>query len=205
MAAGYERFLRDAERAGLADIRGRLLAGAAGTTLEVGAGTGLNLRHYPGAVTELVLTEPSPHMARRLRNRLKDAAVPARVERASAELLPFPDASFDTVVATFVLCTVPDMVPALSELRRVLRPGGRYLFLEHVRSDDADLAARQDRWHVPWRLFGDGCNCNRDIAAVITAFFDVEEITHGRQPRMPAIVTPIITGAARVPGADPGR
>ena len=198
VALGYDGLLRGSERAGLADNRRDLLARARDTTLEIGAGTGLNLRYYPDAVTELVLTEPSPHMARRLRARADHWARATRVVEAPAEDLPFPAASFDTVVATLVLCSVADPSRALSEIRRVLRPDGRLLFLEHVRSIDPKLAARQDRWHGLWLLLGAGCHCNRDIERAISgAAFHIQRITHGHMLKMPAIVQPLVTGVAR--------
>src|SRR5512144_377663 len=122
-AAGYDWMLGDCERAGLADLRRDLVARAAGATVEVGAGTGLNLSYYPDTVTELVLTEPSPHMARRLRARCTDLGRWAEVVEASAERLPFAEALFDTAVATLVLCTVPEVAAALAEIRRALPPG----------------------------------------------------------------------------------
>src|SRR5215211_6734905 len=106
-AAIYDRLLDESERKGLAEIRAGLLARASGRTLELGAGTGINLEHYPPAVTELVLTEPDPHMAKRLRRRVEEER-PSGVEVAEvgAESLPFTEASFDTVVSTLVFCTV---------------------------------------------------------------------------------------------------
>ena len=135
----YDRMLRGTERAGLSDMRAELLADAQGRTLELGAGTGLNLAHYTDAVTELLLTEPDPHMARRLRKRLDDEPpTPARVEvvEAPAEHVPFEDGSFDSVVATLVLCSVESPGAAAREIARVLKPEGRLLCLEHVRSAD---------------------------------------------------------------------
>jgi ubiquinone/menaquinone biosynthesis C-methylase UbiE len=200
-AACYDRALRASEEAGLADRRAGLLAQAAGRTLEVGAGTGLNLAHYPAAVTELVLTEPDPLMARRLRARAAGSGRRPEVIEAPAERLPFPDGSFDTAVLTLVLCTVPDPRAALAELARVLRPGGRLLFLEHVRSDDPGLARWQDRLHRPWRWFGDGCNCNRDTLAAIQASpLDVEEVDRGELPKAVPIVRPLIVGRAALRG-----
>jgi ubiquinone/menaquinone biosynthesis C-methylase UbiE len=195
-AAGYERMLAASERAGLRDTRRGLLADARGATVEIGAGTGLNLDLYPPAVGDLVLTEPGEHMAARLRRRAA-ASGRAEVVPAPAERLPFDDGSFDTAVATLVLCTVPDPAAALAEVQRVLRPGGRLLFLEHVRSDEPRLARWQDRLERPWRLFGAGCHCNRDTEAAIRASgLAVEHVEHGRIPKAAPIVRPMITGSA---------
>src|SRR5688500_4186662 len=131
--------LAGTEDAGLRERRHDLLANASGRVLEIGAGTGLNLAHYPESVEEIVFTEPEDPMARRLRGKLAAAGRRNEVIAAPAENLPFADDSFDTVVGTLVLCTVHDPERALSEIGRVLRPGGQFLFLEHVRADDPKL------------------------------------------------------------------
>lgn len=198
-AAGYERFLAASERAGLREQRRRALASASGSTLEIGAGTGLNLELYPPAVSQLVLTEPSEHMAARLRGRPASVAI-AEVIEAPAETLPFADDRFDTVVATLVLCTVPDVAGTLREVARVLRPGGRFLFLEHVRSPEPGLARWQDRLERPWKLFGAGCHCNRDTAAAIDGSeLALEEVEAGRIPKAVPLVRPMIVGSAALP------
>ena len=133
----YDRMTAGTERAGLGEMRRELLATARGRVLELGAGTGHNLPYYTSEVTELMMTEPDPHMASRLRERLvKDGTIANKptVAVTPAEDLPFDDDSFDTVVATLVLCTVGNPQKALAEARRVLVEGGRLLFIEHVRS-----------------------------------------------------------------------
>jgi ubiquinone/menaquinone biosynthesis C-methylase UbiE len=197
-AAMYDRLMAGTERAGLADRRAQLVAGARGTTLELGAGTGLNLRHYPPAVTDLVLAEPDRHMARRLRARLGEAGRPAEVVEAPAERLPFEDGRFDTVVVTLVLCTVQDPAQALKEIARVLKPGGRLLFLEHVRAPDgARLSRWQDRLERPWGWFGGGCHPNRDTVAALEASpLSVESADPGELPKAPPIVRPLVVGVA---------
>ena len=199
-AAIYDRMLADTEDAGLRERRRVLLQSARGRVLEVGAGTGLNLPHYGGSVTELVLTEPSPYMAERLRRKLGDR--PARVVEASAEALPFDDGAFDCVVCTLVLCSVGDPERAVAEIGRVLRPGGRVLFIEHVRSEEPKLARWQDRLERPWGLVGEGCHPNRDTLAVLQAGgLAVEQLERGRMPKAPPIVRPTIDGTAvRPPG-----
>ena len=145
-AALYDMFNKGSEAAGMREERRQLLAGAEGVTIEVGAGTGLNLDHYPQAVTRLVLAEPDRHMRRRLRRRVDALDRAAEVIDASAERLHFPDATFDTAVVTLVLCSVPNQEVALAEIARVLRPDGRLLFIEHVRSGEPKVAKRQDRF-----------------------------------------------------------
>ena len=196
-AALYDTLLGRLERAGLAERRRRLLAAARGDVLEIGAGTGSNIPHYPEAVEALVLVEPEEPMARRAERRLAGSGRRGRVVQASAESLPFADGSFDTVVCTLVLCSVADPPAALGELRRVLRPAGRLLFLEHVRADDAKLARWQDRLRRPWRRLACGCNCDRrTVAAIEHAGFRLEELERGELPKAPPIVRPLAVGRA---------
>ena len=197
-AACYDRMLAGAEDAGLRERRHDLLASASGCVLEIGAGTGLNLPHYPAAVDEIVFTEPEEPMARRLRRKLSEGGRRGEVVSAPAEHLPFEDDSFDTVACTLVLCTVEDPRRALSEIARVLRPGGQLLFLEHVRAEDPKLARWQDRFAVPWRWFGNGCNCNRPTPSLIQdSALSLEEIERGEFPKSPPIVRPLAIGRAR--------
>jgi SAM-dependent methyltransferase len=199
-AALYDRGLKGTEEAGLREMRREALAGASGRTIDVGAGTGANLGLYPEAVGDLVLAEPAPHMARRLRPKLSATGVRADVVEAPAERLPFEDSSFDTVVFTLVLCTVPDPVAALAEAARILRPGGKLLFVEHVRAEDAGLARWQDRLEKPWRFCADGCHCNRDTVATIEASpLTLERVEHGRLPKAPPLVKPLVRGSATLP------
>lgn len=191
----YDASFAKAEKEGLADQRATLVAQANGDVLEIGAGTGLNLAHYSSGVSSLVLTEPSEPMADQLREKLTDAST--QVVIAGAESLPFPEDSFDSVVCTLVLCTVDDPDAALAEIRRVLRPGGRLLLIEHVRNDDPASAKWQDRFERPWKAFGNGCRCNRDTAATMSAHgFDVTGLEDGTLPAAPPIIRPLIIGAA---------
>jgi len=197
-AAAYDRVLAETEAAGLRERRAELLRGATGDVLEVGAGTGANVDRYPAGLGRLVLTEPDRHMAARLEPRAAAAAAGAEVVPAGAQALPFDDASFDTAVSTLVLCTVDDPHRALAEIARVLKPGGRLLFLEHVRSEDPGLARWQDRLERPWRLFAAGCRCNRDTLATIgAAGFELEVVEHGRMPKTAPLLRPLVTGSAR--------
>ncbi|HEY4779047.1 MAG TPA: class I SAM-dependent methyltransferase [Solirubrobacterales bacterium] len=198
----YDRSLKATEEAGLRQMRRELLGGAGGRVLELGAGTGVNLDLYPRAVEDLVVIEPDPHMAKRLRAKLAGSGRRADVLEAPAERLPFGNDSFDTVVATLVLCTIPDPASALSEAARVLEPGGRLLFVEHVRAEEPGLARWQDRLERPWRFLGDGCHCNRDTVATIAGSrFEIEELQRGRLPKAPPIVSPLVRGSAVLPSA----
>jgi ubiquinone/menaquinone biosynthesis C-methylase UbiE len=196
IAALYDRMGAAAEREGLAERRRELLAGARGRLLEVGAGTGLNLDHYPDGIEELVLVEPEGAMVRKLEQRLAEVGRDAGILEADAEGLPFPDEHFDTVVCTLVLCSVGDPGRSLEELRRVLRPGGSFLFLEHVRSDDPRTARLQDRVNPVWRFVSNGCNCNRPTLSSIESVFSVDEIVRGEIPRAPRILRPLVSGRA---------
>jgi ubiquinone/menaquinone biosynthesis C-methylase UbiE len=197
-AAVYDAFMAGTERAGLRDRRAELLGEADGRVLELGAGTGANLGLYPDSVTELVLLEPSAPMARKLRDRAAVERPDARVVEASADTLPFDDGAFDTVVSTLVLCTVPDPERAIAEVARVLAPGGRLLFLEHVRSDDAKVARRQDRLTPVQRFIGCGCHPNRPTPDLIAASaLEVERLDLGRVPKAPAYLRPLAVGVAR--------
>ena len=196
-AALYDRAFTATEDAGLREMRRAALAEASGRTIDLGAGTGANLGLYPAVVTDLVLTEPDPHMLKQLRVKVGEKGVAAEVSDASAESLPFADSSFDTAIFTLVLCTVPNPDRALTEAARVLKPGGKLLFLEHVRAADAGLARWQDRLEKPWRFLGDGCHCNRDTVATIEASpLTVGQVEHGRLPKAPPIVRPLVRGSA---------
>lgn len=196
----YDRGLSATEEAGLRRMRRELLAGAGGRVVEIGAGTGANLDLYPEGVEELVLVEPDPHMTRRLRAKLAESGRSATVIEAGAERLPLEDAGFDTVVATLVLCTIPDPAAALREAARVLRPGGRLLFVEHVRAEDPGLAVWQDRLEKPWRFLGDGCHCNRDTVAAIEASpLTLGPLERDRLPKALPIVRPLVRGSALLP------
>lgn len=199
-AAVYDRILKATEDAGLREMRRDLLSRASGRTIDLGAGTGANIDLFGESATELVLAEPDPHMVRRLRPRLARSGLDAEVVVAPAGCLPFEDATFDTAVFTLVLCTVPDPSAALAETARVLRPGGRLLFLEHVRSEEPGTARWQDRLERPWRFLADGCHCNRDTLATISASpFEITDSRRGALPKAAPIVRPLLSGAARRP------
>jgi ubiquinone/menaquinone biosynthesis C-methylase UbiE len=196
IAALYDRMGAASEREGLAARRQQLLADARGRVLEVGAGTGLNVEHYPEGIEELVLVEPEPAMVRKLEQRLQELGRPARIVAAEAGALPFPDGSFDTVVCTLVLCSVDDTSRALDELRRVLQPDGSFIFMEHVRSQDPGTARLQDRINPLWRFINNGCNCNRATLSLIEGAFSVDEVERDEIPKAPRFVRPLISGRA---------
>jgi ubiquinone/menaquinone biosynthesis C-methylase UbiE len=195
-ALTYDRSLAKVEKAGLRDLRGSMLAEAAGDVLEIGGGTGANLPHYGPAVRSLTITEPEPPMLKRLQKHVHEHAPQAKVLRAPAEDLPFDDDSFDTVVSTLVLCGVDDQPRSLREIRRVLRPGGTLIFIEHVRSDEPKLAKTQDRMNGVNR-FVVGCECNRRTLDSIQAEgFKVGRLERTQLFKAPKFVRPLIAGTA---------
>ncbi len=194
-SVGYDRQMKKAERDGLRAARQSLLGTASGDVLEVGAGTGASLECYGPRVRSIILTEPEAMLVRKLERK---AAGDSRVKviRAPAEDLPFDGDAFDTVVTSLVLCGVSDQPRALREIRRLLRPGGRLLFMEHVRSDDEKLARAQDRMNGVNR-FVVGCDCNRPtVATMAAAGFTVAHLEHSEIPHAPKFVRPLVVGTA---------
>lgn len=195
-AAMYDRQMAKAEADGLGAIRQEMLACATGDVLEIGAGTGANLKYYGPSVRSLTVTEPERPMLKRLEQKVQAGGSHATLLRAPAEDLPFSDGSFDTVVSTLVLCGVDDQPRALRELRRVLKPGGRLVFVEHVRSDDPGLARWQDRLNFLNQIVV-CCDCNRPTLKTIEETgFEVTSLKQGELPKAPPFVRPMIAGTA---------
>ena len=182
-AALYDPLMAQAERHWLGALREELVGHAEGETLEIGAGTGLNLPRYR-TPRRVVVTEPEPSMLRHLERRPHPAGVPVLVGAASGDALPFPDHSFDTVVSTLVLCSVDSPSRVLAEVRRVLRPGGRYVFLEHGGSHDPRLARWQRRLEPVWKHLAGGCHLTRDATQLVEAGgFSITEASSHEPPR----------------------
>ena len=148
-------------------LRTELLAHVHNEVLELGIGTGLNLPHYPKTITWLHAVDPANLLPRIVAERSTNKSFPIRIQHVAAESLPYDDGSFDFVVSTWTLCTIPDPAKALREVRRVLKPDGIFLFLEHGRSEDAKVAAWQDRLNPVQNTIGCGCNLNRKIDQII--------------------------------------
>jgi ubiquinone/menaquinone biosynthesis C-methylase UbiE len=153
----------------LAAVRAKLVPRAKGTTLELGIGSGLNLRHYSPAVTRLYGVDPSRELQQVARRRAPAALALEFLTQSAADPLPLADASVDTVVVTWSLCSIPDPAAALREARRVLRPGGELLFAEHGLAPDPGVAAWQERLNTVWGWVSGGCNLNRRADALIRA------------------------------------
>jgi len=194
----YEPFLWLGEKTGFERWRKKVIGQASGSVLELGAGTGLNLKHYPSGLERLVLVEPDFHKAKLLAEKPVPAGVDVEIVRAPGEMLPFEDDSFDMVVETLVLCTVADPESTAAEIRRVLKPDGRFLFMEHVRSDGPRLGPWQDRMEKTWMKIADGCHCNRRTVPMLrNNGFDVEVTAEQDKFPMPPVARPIVSGIAR--------
>ena len=207
-AALYDRGLKGTEEAGLREMRREALAGASGRTIDARRRDRRQPRALPGG-GRATWSLPSP--TRTWRSRLRPKLVRRRVRaRASSKrrpnACPSRTSSFDTAVFTLVLCTVPDPAAALAEAARILRPGGKLLFVEHVRAEDAGLARWQDRLEKPWRFLADGCHCNRDTVATIEASpLTLGRVEHGRLPKAPPLVRPLVRGSADAAPAPESR
>ena len=175
------------------------LAPAAGEVLEIGFGTGLNLPHYPEGVTSLTAVEPENMLVNRVERRIAAARMPVKRETLSAEGLPFEDKRFDCVVSTWTLCTIPDLNAALKEAGRVLKPGGKFIFLEHGRSGNERVARWQDRLNPIQNIFGCGCNMNRKIDDCLReAGLKIVRLDRFRMPRVPRLGGEMYRGVAEV-------
>ncbi|MCM3766914.1 class I SAM-dependent methyltransferase [Neobacillus niacini] len=166
MPNGMIFFMGPLERNKFKSIRKELLSQATGTVLEIGAGTGINFPLY-GTVEKVTAIEPSPYMIESSQSRREQAVVPIEMVQAGAENLPFAADTFDTVVATLVMCTIPNPEEAFQEMRRVCKPGGKILFFEHIKMENRFLAALQD-WLTPaWKKICDGCCLNRNTLELL--------------------------------------
>ena len=175
------------------------LASARGATLEIGFGTGRNLPHYPRAVTRLVAIDSENMLRRKVAARIAASPLPVELKQLDAQnRLPFADHEFDTVVSTLTLCSIDDVMAALAQIRRVIKPGGQFIFFEHGRSDDADVAARQDRFNPLQKIVGVGCNMNRPMDALIRqAGFELNELERFVMPNSPRVLAEMYRGIAR--------
>jgi len=196
-AAIYDRMAAPEERRFMSAVREELAGGAQGKVLEIGAGTGLNFPHYRDDV-EVIATEPDPYMRQRAQRRLAESGKNIELREASAEELPFDSDSFDTVVGTLVMCSIPHPQRALAEIRRVLKAGGEYRFYEHVRYESAFGALWQDAVLPVWRWFAAGCHPNRNtVRAVKDAGFNITQLEKTK-PLPP--VPPMISSRLHVKG-----
>lgn len=179
----------------LLPYRERVVGAATGRVLEIGIGSGLNLPFYPAAVREITALDPAPPLLAMARQRAR--SLPITFLEASAEAIPIESGRFDAVVTTWTLCTIPNAPAALAEMRRVLSPGGRLLFVEHGLAPDDRVRRWQDRLTPPWKALTGGCHLNRPIQTLIEANgFRVERLETGYAPG-PKVMTFLYEGAAR--------
>ena len=181
----------------LEPYRERVLARAEGRVLEIGIGAGPNLEFYPASVKEILALEPSAKLIAMAQRAAGKSSVAVKFLEASGEAIPLERGSVDTVVMTWTLCSIPDAPQALQEMRRVLKPGGRLLFVEHGRSPDAGVRKWQDRLTPIWKRFAGGCHLNRPISALLEqAGFHVTHLTAGYMKRGPKPMTFLYEGSA---------
>jgi SAM-dependent methyltransferase len=181
----------------LAPFRGRVVGAAEGRVLEIGIGSGLNFPLYGATVTSVIGLEPSPELLRMAHPRASMAPVPITLLDASAEAIPLDDRSVDTVVTTWTLCTIPNAPRALTEMRRVLKPGGALLFVEHGRAPEPGVARWQDRLDPLWSRFAGGCHLNRKMDDLIAGNgFRIATLANTRLPG-PRTHTFLYEGSAR--------
>ncbi len=181
----------------LAPYRARVIGAAGGRVLEVGAGSGMNLPLYRERAQEVMALEPDPHLARMAARKTRDARRPVTFLEASAESIPLDDADVDTVVTTWTLCTIPDAPRALTEMRRVLKPGGQLLFVEHGLSPDTGVRKWQNRLDPLWSRITGGCHINRPVQSLIEgAGFRIDRLSLGYAPG-PKPMTYFYEGSAK--------
>jgi len=201
IAKSYDYFMRSTEKNCLHEWRGELLSQARGDLLEIGAGSGVNLPHYPETITRMVLSEPDAQMRKKLlRKTAQRQNSKLQITPWRADSIEMPDASFDTIVSTLVLCSVPSLETSLQEIHRLLRPNGVLLFLEHVLSDHPPTAIWQRRIEPFWSFCAGNCRLTRSTASAIDAAgLKIEQLTEAPMTGTPAFVCRTIRGAARKP------
>jgi len=182
----------------MGEYRRRALEPARGATLEIGFGTGLNLPYYPPAVTHLTVIDSENPLRALVERRIAECPIPVVKMQLDAQgRLPFDGHSFDSVVTTLTLCSIENPAPALAELRRVLKPGGRFIFFEHGRSDDPKIARWQDRLNPLQKIIGAGCNMNRKMDDLIVASgFEITRLDRFLMPEAPRLLAEMYRGVA---------
>lgn len=178
--------------------RVKVLADVEGDVLEIGFGSGLNLPHYPDHVRKLIAIDVNSGMLPLAQKKIDASPIEVDNKYLSAEHLPLEDQSVDTVVCTWTLCSIPDVAGALGEFRRVLRPGGKFLFIEHGLASDPKVAKWQNRLNSVWGIIGDGCNLNRDMPRLIEAGgLKIESSENFYMPGGPKFASNTFRGLAR--------
>ena len=187
---------------GFARYRRALLADVTGDVLEIGFGSGLNLEHYPEAVNRLTVVEPNPGMAAIAQKRIAASPFPVEVQLLSSEALPMADHSFDSVVSSWTLCSIPDIDQALQEIYRVLKPDGRFFFLEHGRSPELSVQIWQDRLTPVQKAIADGCRLNRPMQTLVERYFKILTLECFYAEGFPRIMGYLYQGVAIKPPSN---
>lgn len=180
----------------LAQYRKQLLSGVSGEVLEIGSGTGLNLAYYPDRVQKITTIDVNPGMNALAQKRVQAAAIAVNHQVLSGEHLPMPDNSFDSVVSTWTLCSIANIDQALNEIHRVLKPGGKFFFVEHGLSDNPKLQVWQNRLTPVQKVLADGCHLNRNIRQLVEKKFDIVEIEQFYADNLPKIIGYFYKGVA---------
>ncbi|MCD6580448.1 MAG: class I SAM-dependent methyltransferase [Desulfuromusa sp.] len=199
IAKSYDYAMRNTEKRCLQKWRKELLVQANGELLEIGAGTGVNLPHYPDAVSRITLSEPDAQMRKNLLRKTGQLQQDRLdITPWGAESIEMPDASFDTIVSTLVLCSVPSLETSMQEIYRLLRPNGIFLFLEHIISDHPPTLVWQRRIEPFWSLCAGNCHLTRNTAGAIdSSGLKIEQLTEAPMTGAPAFVSRTIRGVAR--------
>jgi SAM-dependent methyltransferase len=198
MAALYDRTMANSEAACLGEWRQQLLQNLSGRVLDFGSGTGVNLQYYANDLQELLLFEPDLHMQKMLQTKLTETQKKATLLPPESSIKEIPAASIDVVVSTLVLCTVPDQLASLAEIKTVLKPGGKLVFLEHVADEKGKIDPLIQKAMGPiWNVVACGCQLRRHTEKNIQeSGFKLDEINYGQMLKVPRWVRPIIYGVA---------
>ncbi|MEM6449431.1 MAG: class I SAM-dependent methyltransferase [Cyanobacteria bacterium P01_D01_bin.105] len=180
----------------MSGYRQQLLKDVSGDVLEIGFGTGLNVPHYPDAVTSLTAIDPNQGMNSLAQKRLRESPLKITTIRCSGENLALPNASFDNVVCTWTLCSIPDADKALREAYRVLKPGGQFFFIEHGLSNEASIQTWQNRITPVQKIIADGCHLNRKMDALVRRVFDQVRIDEFYAEALPKVIGYFYSGIA---------
>jgi ubiquinone/menaquinone biosynthesis C-methylase UbiE len=180
----------------MAKYRQQILSGVSGEVLEIGFGTGLNLAYYPDRVQKITTIDVNPGMNALAQKRIQSAAISVNNQVLNGERLPMPDNSFDSVVSTWTLCSIANVEQALSEIHRVLKPGGKFFFVEHGLSDDPKLQVWQNRLTPVQKVLADGCHLNRNIQQLVKNQFDIVKIDQFYADNLPKVVGYFYKGVA---------
>ena len=183
----------------LQQYRQQLLEDVSGEILEIGFGTGLNLPHYPDSVKKITTIDPNPGMKKRARSRIAASNIDVDYRVLNGESLPMADASFDSVVCTWTLCSIPQADAAIAEVYRLLKPGGKFFFIEHGMSKDSTVQTWQNRLTPIQKIIADGCHLNRNIKNIVEQKFSNVTIEQFYAPKLPKIIGYMYRGIAVKP------